>query len=72
MSDPGDQTSARKTLKLKAELKRRPGGANGSGSRIPEGDSRAPPRRPAPEDWAAEHRRRMQADMDVLSRPRRK
>ena len=54
MSDVKDQVSARKTLKLTAPPRRA-----------------VPAPKPAPKttpgDWAAEHKRRMQADMDALS-----
>jgi hypothetical protein len=52
--------SPRRTLKLNA--------APARGTRAP----KAAPKPSAAGDWAAEHKRRMQADMDALSGNRRK
>ena len=55
MSDVKDQAAPRKTLKLNAALARK--------APAP----KAATKTSAAVDWAAEHKRRMQADMDALS-----
>jgi hypothetical protein len=65
MSDVKDQTAPRRTLKLNAAPSRTKPMAK------PEPKQSAGPKASATNDWASEHKRRMQADMDALSEKRK-